>query len=80
MPGQIRRLDHVLADAARQSRQAGGLQVEGLARLHGELGAAAVSQGQAVRALRGGTQTVNVLGMHQYHSFTERVLAFQSIQ
>lgn len=69
VPGQIRRLDHVLADAARQSRQAGGLQVEGLARLHGELGAAAVSQGQAVRALRGGTQTVNVLGMH--HSFTE---------
>lgn len=79
MPGQIRRLDHVLADAARQSRQAGGLQVEGLARLHGELGAAAVSHGQAVRALRGGTQTVNVLGMHRYHSFTERVLAFQSI-
>lgn len=54
MPGQIRRLDHVLADAARQSRQAGGLKVEGLARLHGELGAAAVSHGQAVGALGGG--------------------------
>lgn len=41
------------------------MQVEGLARLDGELGAAAVPQGQAVRALRGETerQTVNALRM-----------------
>lgn len=38
------------------------MQVEGLARLDGELGAAAVPQGQAVRALRGERQAVNALG------------------
>lgn len=62
MPRQVPRLDHVLADAARESRQAGDLQVEGLARLDGELGAAAVPQGQTVRALRGETQAVSALG------------------
>lgn len=64
MPGQEPRLDHVLAYAACQSRQASDMQVEGLARLDGELGTAAVSQGQAVRALREETQAVNARGTH----------------
>lgn len=51
MPGQISRPDDVLAEAARHPRQAGGLQVESLSRLHGELGAAAVPQRQAVGTL-----------------------------
>ena len=55
MPGQITRSDDVLADAARHPRQAGGLQVESLSRLHCELGAAAVPQGQAVGALEAQT-------------------------
>lgn len=51
MPGQISRPDDVLAEAACHPRQAGSLQVESLSRLHRELGAAAVPQGQAVGAL-----------------------------
>lgn len=51
MPGQISRPDDILAEAARHPRQAGSLQVESLSCLHGELRAAAVSQGQAVGAL-----------------------------
>lgn len=54
VPGQVPRPDDVLAEAARHPRQAGGLQVERLPRLHGELGAAAVPQGQPVGALEGG--------------------------
>lgn len=50
MPGQESRPDDVLADATSHPRQAGGLQVESLSRLHGELGAATVPQGQAVGA------------------------------
>lgn len=59
MPCQEPRLDHVLADVACQSRQTGDMQVEGLARLDGELGAAAVPHGQAVRALRDEAHTVS---------------------
>lgn len=51
MPGQVSRPDDVVAKATRQLRQAGGLQEESLPRLHRELGAAAVPQGQAVGAL-----------------------------
>lgn len=51
VPGQISRPDDVLAEAACHPRQAGSLQVESLSRLHRELGAAAVPQGQAVGAL-----------------------------
>lgn len=51
MPGQISWPDDVLAEAASHLRQAGSLQVESLSRLHCELGAAAVPQGQAVGAL-----------------------------
>lgn len=52
MPGKIPRPDDVLAEAAGHPRQAGGLQVESLSRLHSELGAAAVPQGQAMGALK----------------------------
>ncbi len=51
VPGQISRPDDVLAEATRHPRQAGSLQVESLSRLHCKLGAAAVPQGQPVRAL-----------------------------
>lgn len=51
MPGQISRPDDVLAETAGHPRQSGSLQVESLSRLHCKLGAAAVSQGQAVGAL-----------------------------
>lgn len=51
VPGQESRPDDVLADATSHPRQAGGLQVESLSRLHGKLGAATVPQGQAVGAL-----------------------------
>lgn len=51
MPGQVSRSDDVLAEATCHPRQAGGLQIESLSRLHCELGAAAVPQGQAVGAL-----------------------------
>lgn len=51
VPGQISRPDDVLAEAACHPRQGGSLQVESLSRLHCELGAAAVPQGQAVGAL-----------------------------
>lgn len=46
------------------------MQVEGLARLDGKLGAAAVPQGQTVRALRGERQVVNAPGTRRCHSFT----------
>ena len=52
MPGKIPRPDDVLAEAAGHPRQAGGLQVESLSRLHCELWAAAVPQGKAVGALK----------------------------
>lgn len=52
VPGQKSRPDDVLAEAASQPRQPCGLQVKRLPRLHGELGAAAVPQGQPVGALR----------------------------
>lgn len=52
MPGKIPRSNDVLAEAAGHPRQAGRLQVESLSRLHCELGAAAVPQGQAVGALK----------------------------
>lgn len=51
MPGQVSRPDHVLTEAASHSRQAGRLQVEGLPRLNGELGAATVPQRQTMGTL-----------------------------
>lgn len=60
MPGQISWPDDVPADATRHLREGGGLQEESLSRLHCELGAAAVPQGQAVRALQVETDTINV--------------------
>lgn len=51
MPGQIPRPYHILAEAASRARHRGGLQEEGLSRLHRKLGAAAVAQGEAVGAL-----------------------------
>lgn len=55
MPPEKPWLDDVLAEAARHPRQHCSLKVESLSRLHRELGAAAVSQWEAVRALRGNT-------------------------
>lgn len=52
MAGQVSRPDHVLTEAASHSRQAGRLQVEGLPRLNGKLGAAAVPQRQTVGTLQ----------------------------
>lgn len=60
MPGQVSRPDHVLTEAASHSRQSGRLQVEGLPRLNGELGAAAVPQRQTVGTLQEQTHTVSV--------------------
>lgn len=51
VPGQILWPDDVLAEAACYPCQASSLQVESLSRLHGELGAATVPQGQTVGAL-----------------------------
>lgn len=45
VPGQIPWPDDVMADAASQPRQPGGLQVKSLSCLHCKLGAAAVAQG-----------------------------------
>ena len=53
MPGQKPRPDDVMADAPCHLRQAGGLQVESLSRLHCTFGAAAVAHGDAVGALQG---------------------------
>lgn len=52
VPGQVSRPDHVLTEAASHSRQAGCLQVEGLPRLNGKLGAAAMPQRQTVGTLQ----------------------------
>lgn len=60
MPGQVSRPDHVLTEAASHSRQAGRLQVEGLPRLNGELGATAVPQRQTVGTLQEQTHIVSV--------------------
>lgn len=65
VPGQVSWPDDVLAEAAGQPRQAGGLQVKRLSRLHCKLGTAAVPERQAVWALEGQTQ------QHHHHHHHE---------